>query len=215
MNKKKQNKQLKATESYITKKTFYSVLIATVFLIIILLVGLIMALVMYVNTREETYSINRITYFIKEAVDSLNQETPTASYSNNLFIHEARVEFIKSSQVKLVHLYNPQSENGPEIISFADANLIRDSSNFVMNQLNVEEALEKVPQLQACSRQYIISFTDAPQEYVNEYDLLDQKVLKDQRIAYIWKIKQPACNDDVYTNSQANLLQVLQSIESY
>jgi hypothetical protein len=216
MKKKKQNKPAK-TESYISKKTFYIVLIVSVFVGIIMMAVSIMALVIYINTREESYSVNRITYFIKEAVGSLNKETPTASYSNKQFIHEARVEFIESNQVNLVHRYDPPTENNPEVISLADANLIRESSNLVMNQLNVNDALEKVPQLQACSRQYIISFIDKPQEYINEYDLVDQKVLQDNRIAYIWKIKQPSCNGNgnIYTDSKANLFQVLQSIESY
>lgn len=133
-----------------------------------------------------------IRSMVYSAVDGLRKPVPVNYVNGDSYFAEAKVyvPFMQSLQT-LLYGYSPASTQDGERF---DEELIVTSSSVIsaakvsgMGAQGVSAFLETIPQLQACSRAFLIKFVDATPQYSSDYKLQAKVSLADGRTAYVYK----------------------------
>jgi len=143
------------------------------------------------NIRDTTDPII-IRSMVFNAVDGLRKQAPVDVKTGDHYIPEARMVVPHNQLLKsLVYSYEPASKgDGGEVF---DEELTLSSPATISRAkvpgtaaVGVEALFESIPELQACSRAFVIKFVDTKPQF-SETTLQAKVSLEDGRTAYIYK----------------------------
>ena len=172
-------------------------------LVIVLIIALAIAVQTFLFTelfrRTDEYSTERIKTIIIESVKDLNKDPAVDPQTGKNHIPEARLVLPPTKDVEL------QYSGDKDLVQASDRANVNGAATKVLNANSIEKVFENVPELQACSRQIVISFTDINLEDVEPVFI--QK-LADGRTASVYK--NTKCQGD-----SSYLIEYLKQIQSY
>jgi hypothetical protein len=129
---------------------------------------------------------------IFNAVDGLRKTAPTNHLTGDLYMPEAHV-FVPYNQLvkSLVYSYEPADKlDTGEIINeeltISSLDIISRAKVSGVSASGIESVFATIPQLQACSRAFIVKFVDTKPQY-SETTAQAKVTLQDGRTAYIYK----------------------------
>lgn len=151
--------------------------------VVAVLVGLQLWFNLFLYRQQALLGVEKIQFLIVDAVRGLSREVPRDPQSGQLYIPEARLTLPPSDEIgTLRYSYSKASEGFSEEVRLASQTAISSGVSGVVSSVTMEETFQAVPKLQACSRQFMITFGASPDD-TDGYELQFQKPLADGRTA--------------------------------
>ncbi|HMT18689.1 MAG TPA: hypothetical protein PKD15_01505 [Candidatus Saccharibacteria bacterium] len=152
---------------------------------------------------------SEIEAMIFSAIDEITRPLPVDAKSGDAYIRDASLMFPRSSSVSPNDFrfnYQPSSGDIPEQVTIAYSPMIEQEKSAMIGKQTFSEALDYVPNIQACARGYQFYFK-VQDEHKDE--LVFKKALQDGRTVYVYK--ENACIED----NHDEIVNYLQQVDSY
>lgn len=153
--------------------------------------------------RIQSTESYRISNLINQSIDALNRDLPIEPKTGVAFIKEAGLTLppIPENVGYVTYSYQRPNEDFKAILHLARKNDISAAKSAMTGKESIEEALDQVPRLQACSRGVSISYDEKDiQQAAGSKQLANGKT--------VYFSTEPLCNNE-------NLLIYAKQVDSY
>lgn len=160
-------------------------------------------------TRKQLDDVSsvKIANLIVLAVENLTQPVPEDARTGERYIAAARLRLPASDQMDnlLLYHYSPALGDAQAELTLASRTALGITKSKVLGGSNHQATFDAVPELQACSRAFRVTFAPAAD---NESPLTFEKKLADGRTAYVYA-------DSGCDINRESMTEYLRQLESY
>lgn len=158
--------------------------------------------------RLDAVETEKIRTLIIDAVEVLNNDPVVEPLSGKVYLPDAKLvlpPFATDENIRFEYSYSPAADGQVEEVRLSSKSNMEHSIGLLVSSRTYEETFERVPELQACSRQILLQYEpyDGP-----DYVLVHTKKLSNQRDLYMYNEKN--CKKDA-----SRLTDYLKQVESY
>lgn len=157
---KQQNKKAKASKR--TKQHIYSYVLGIVVALLVIAVAVLSYFSFYMWQIIKSENGTTVKILIMQAIDSLSNPAPIEATTGKVYVPQARLAlppppYTVGQAVR--YQYSPTFEDMPEELRIVNTYGVMDARSRLIGAANLEDAFKAVPELQACARGYLLSFT--------------------------------------------------------